>query len=54
MKKAKILISIFSISIFIGFIGCSGMGKVNEKQKKGSWEQDMNKLIEKATPKDNK
>lgn len=50
MKKAKILISIFSISLLIGFLGCSKA----EKRKGESWEQDMNKLIEKATPKDNK
>lgn len=48
MKKAKILISIFSIIFLIGSIGC---GK-KEKQKGDSWEQDMNKLIEKATPKE--
>lgn len=49
MKKSKILISIFSISLFIGLLGCSCTDK---KQKGDSWEKDMNKLIEKATPKE--
>ncbi|MDD5772798.1 MAG: hypothetical protein PHX78_04945 [bacterium] len=55
MKKVKILISITSIFFLIGFLGCSRTKKVQppkEEQKGNAWEQDMNKLIEKATPKE--
>jgi hypothetical protein len=39
------------------FSGCGQAKKVQhqeEKQDGSSWEKDMNKLIEKATPKDTK
>ena len=48
MKKAKILIFIFSISLLIGLFACSD----TKKQNGDSWEKDMNKLIDKATPKE--
>ncbi len=49
MKKAKILISVLSISLLIGFLGCN---RADKKKDGSAWEKDMNKLIEKATPKE--
>jgi hypothetical protein len=54
MKKVGskgLLISILSLVLLVIFLGC-GRSKEEEKQKGNSWEQDMNKLIEKATPKE--
>ncbi|MEW6088425.1 MAG: hypothetical protein AB1498_08995 [bacterium] len=55
MKKSgfrRLLSYMLSLFLIIGFLGCSRPRKGNEEQKGSSWEKDMNKLIEKATPKE--